>query len=123
MYAAWSAVTCTPRSSSAWFSAYAASTNTRRTPGKPRRAASSCVVLPGSVSTRVQPARDSVVAIRAAGKCGSTGRYTPPALKTPITAAIQSRSRSVITATTPSRRRPRASSARPIRFARAFSSP
>ena len=123
MYAAWSAATGTPRSSSAWSSAYAVSTSTRWIPGRPDRAASSCVVLPGSVSTRLQPARDSVVAIRSAGKCGSTGRYTPPALNTPMTAAIQSRSRSVTTATTPSRRRPRASSARPIRFARAFSSP
>ena len=78
--------------------------------------------LPGSVSTSPQSARASVVAIRSAGKCGSIGRYTPPALKTAITAAIQSRLRSVTTATTPSRRSPRASSARPSRLARALSS-
>ena len=53
-----------------------------------------------------QSARESVVAIRSAGKCGSIGRYAPPALKTARTAAIQSRLRSVTTATTPSRAQP-----------------
>ena len=79
-------------------------------------------VLPGSVSTSPHPARDSVAAMRSAGKCGSMGRYTPPALKTARTAAIQSRLRSVTTATTPSRRSPRASRARASRLARALSS-
>ena len=80
------------------------------------------VVLPVSVSTSRHCARVSVFAIRSAGKCGSIGRYTPPALKTASTDAIQSRLRSVTTATTSSRCSPRASSARPRRFARAFSS-
>ena len=79
-------------------------------------------VLPGSVSTSPHPARDSVAAMRSAGKCGSIGRYTPPALNTARTAAIQSRLRSVTTATTSSRRSPRASSARASRLARALSS-
>ena len=79
-------------------------------------------MLPGSVSTSSHPARDSVTAMRSAGKCGSIGRYTPPALKIARTAAIQSRLRSVTTATTLSRRSPRASNARPSWFARALSS-
>ena len=70
------------------------------------------VVLPSSVSTSGHSARASVVAIRSAGKYGSIGRYAPPALKIAMTEAIQSRFRSVTTATTPSRRSPRASSAR-----------
>ena len=80
-------------------------------------------MLPGSVSTSPHSARARAVAIRSGGKCGSIGRYTAPALKTPSTAAIQSRLRSVTTATTPSRPSPRATSARASRFARAFSSP
>ena len=43
-------------------------------PAREARAASSVAVLPGSVSTSPQPARDSVVAMRSAGKCGSMGR-------------------------------------------------
>ena len=39
------------------------------------------VVLPGSVSTSRHSARDSVAAMRSAGKCGSMGRYTPPGLE------------------------------------------
>ena len=65
----------------------------------------------------------SIAAIRSAGKCGSIGRYTPPALKTARTAASQSRLRSATTATTPSRRNPRANSARASRLARALSCP
>ena len=91
-------------------------------PGRDSRAGSSVAVPSGSVRTSSQPARDSVAAIRSAGKCGSMGRYTPPALKIARTAAIQSRFRSVTTATTPSRRSPRASRARPSRLARALSS-
>ena len=79
-------------------------------------------MLPGSVSTSSHPARASVLAIRPAGKPGSMGRYAPPALKIASTAAIQSRLRSVTTATTPSRRSPRARKARPSWFARALSS-
>ena len=63
-------------------------------------------MLPRSVSTSAHPARESVLAIRSGGKCGSMGRYTPPALKIASTAAIQSRFRSVTTATTPSERQP-----------------
>ena len=91
-------------------------------PGSESSAWSSVAVLPGSVSTSSHSARDSVAAIRSAGKCGSIGRYTPPALKIARTAAIQSRFRSVTTATTPSRRSPRACSARPSWLARALSS-
>src|SRR3989454_3218381 len=52
---------------------------------------SSIAVLPRSVSTSQQPARESVLAMRSAGKCGSMGKYAPPTLKIASTAAIQSR--------------------------------
>src|SRR5882724_11644329 len=61
--------------------------------------------------------------MRSAGKCGSMGRYAPPALKIASTAVIQSSLRSVTTPTTPSRASPRASRARATRLARALSSP
>src|SRR6266511_2470688 len=61
--------------------------------------------------------------MRSDGKCGSMGRYAPPALKIASTAVIQSRLRSVTTPTTPSRVSPRASSARATWLARALSSP
>src|SRR6266571_1708956 len=80
-------------------------------------------VLPRSVSTSRQPARESVLAMRSAGKCGSMGKYAPPALKIASTAVIQSRLRSVTTPTTPSRVSPRASRARATSLARALTSP
>src|SRR5258706_1623862 len=80
-------------------------------------------VLPRSVSTSRQPARESILAMRSAGKCGSMGKYAPPALKIASTAVIQSRFRSVTTPTTPSRVSPRASRARATWLARALSSP
>src|SRR5437867_332700 len=51
------------------------------TPDSESSARSSVAVLPRSVSTSRQPARESVLAMRSAGKCGSMGRYAPPALK------------------------------------------
>src|SRR5438093_2558336 len=93
------------------------------TPDSASSAWSSAVVLPRSVSTSRQPARESVLAMRSAGKCGSMGRYAPPALKIASTAVIQSRLRSVTTPTTPSRVSPRASRARATRLARALTSP
>src|SRR5216117_3429924 len=93
------------------------------TPDSESSARSSVAVLPRSVSTSRQPARESVLAMRSAGKCGSMGRYAPPALKIASTAVIQSRLRSVTTPTTPSRVSPRASRARATRFARALTSP
>src|SRR3989442_10590039 len=80
-------------------------------------------VLSRSVSTSRQPARESVLAMRSAGKCGSMGKYAPPALKIASTAVIQSRLRSVTTPTTPSRVSPRASRARATLLARALTSP
>src|SRR6266581_4430156 len=80
-------------------------------------------VLPRSVSTSRQPARESVLAMRSAGKCGSMGKYAPPALKIASTAVIQSRLRSVTTPTTPSRVSPRASRARATWLALALTSP
>src|SRR6266699_3125075 len=80
-------------------------------------------VLPRSVSTSRQSARESVLAMRSAGKCGSMGKYAPPALKIASTAVIQSRLRSVTTPTTPSRVSPRASRARATSLARALTSP
>src|SRR5712691_7467551 len=80
-------------------------------------------VLPRSVSTSRQPARESIFAMRSAGKCGSIGKYVPPALKIASTAVIQSRFRSVSTPTTPSRVSPRAKRARATWLARALSSP
>src|SRR6266446_4953367 len=80
-------------------------------------------VLPRSVSTSRQPARESVLAMRSAGKFGSMGKYAPPALKIASTAVIQSKLRSVTTPTTPSRVSPRASRARATSLARASSSP
>ena len=70
------------------------------------------VVLPRSVSSNRQPARDSILAMRSAGKCGSMGKYAAPALKIASTAVIQSRLRSVTTPTTPSRASPRANRVR-----------
>ena len=51
--------------------------------GSDFRAWSRVAVLAGSVSTKpaAGPGQASL-AIRSAGKCGSIGRYTPPALKT-----------------------------------------
>ena len=43
----------------------------------------SLVVLPPSVSTARAPARVRVLAMRSAGKCGSMGRYAPPAFRIP----------------------------------------
>src|SRR5437870_10555772 len=80
-------------------------------------------VLPRSVSTSRQPARESVLAMRSAGKCGSMGKYAPPALKIASTAVIQSRLRSVTTPTTPSRLSPCASRARATWLARALTTP
>src|SRR5437667_6267540 len=80
-------------------------------------------VLTRSVSTSRQPARESILAMRSAGKCGSMGKYAPPALKIASTAVIQSRLRSVTTPTTPSRVSPRESRARATSLARALSSP
>ena len=82
------------------------------TPDSASSAWSSAVVLPRSVSTSRQPARESILAMRSAGKCGSMGKYAPPALKIASTAAIQSRLRSVTTATMPSRDSPHANRAR-----------
>src|SRR5881409_2279621 len=93
------------------------------TPDSESSARSSVAVLPRSVSTSRQPARESIRAMRSAGKCGSMGRYAPPDLKIASTAVIQSRLRSVTTPTTPSRASPRASRARATRLARALSSP
>src|SRR6266576_5616907 len=93
------------------------------TPDSESSAWSSIAVLPRSVSTSRQPARESVLAMRSAGKCGSMGKYAPPALKIASTAVIQSRLRSVTTPTTPSRVSPRASRARATWLARALSSP
>src|SRR5205809_497866 len=60
------------------------------TPDSESSARSSVAVLPRSVSTSRQAARESVLAMRSAGKCGSMGRYAPPALKIASTADIQS---------------------------------
>src|SRR6266704_2371191 len=123
MYASWSGAMSTPRSTSAWSSSYDASMKSVWTPDSESSAWSSVAVLPRSVSTSRQPARASVLAMRSAGKCGSMGKYAPPALKIASTAAIQSRLRSVTTPTTPSRVSPRASRARATRLARALTSP
>ena len=104
--------TFTPGSLSEWPSAHAASMKSVSTPGDDCSARSSMALLPRSVSTSRHPARESIRAIRSAGKCGSKGKYTPPALKIASTAVIQSRLRSVTTPTTLSRVRPRVSSAR-----------
>src|SRR6266851_5492696 len=93
------------------------------TPDTESSAWSRVAVLPRSVSTSRQPARESVLAMRSAGKCGSKGKYAPPALKIASTAVIQSRLRSVTTPTTPSRVSPRASRALATRLARALTSP
>ena len=93
-------------------------TSSRCTPGRDARAWSSVALLPASVTARRHPARDTAVAMRAAGKCGSRGRYAPPAFQIASTVAIQSRSRSITTATTSSRRSPWASRARASRLAR-----
>src|SRR5882724_3949270 len=123
MYASWSGATSTPRSPSGWSSWYDASMKSVWTPDSESSAWSSIAVLPRSVSTSRQPARESVLAMRSAGKCGSMGRYAPPALKIASTPVIQSRLRSVTTPTTPSRVSPRASRARAISLARALTSP
>src|SRR5216683_151404 len=123
MYASWSGATSTPRSSSAWSSSYDASMKNVWTPDTESSAWSRVAVLPRSVSTSRQPARESVLAMRSAGKCGSMGKYAPPALKIASTAVIQSRLRSVTTPTTPSRVSPRASRARATSLARALTSP
>src|SRR6266568_895117 len=123
MYASWSGAMSTPRSSSAWSSSYDAAMKSVWTPESVSSAGSSMAVLPRSVSTSRQPARESVLAMRSAGKCGSMGRYAPPALKIASTAVIQSRLRSVTKPTTPSRVSPRASRARATSLARALTSP
>src|SRR6266540_3793399 len=123
MYASWSGATSTSRSPSGWPSAYAASMKSVPTPDRDSSASSSMPVLPFSVSTSRQPALESVLAMRSAGKCGSMGKYEPPALRIASTAVIQSRLRSVTTPTTPSRVSPRASRARATSLARALSSP
>src|SRR5438093_10464083 len=104
MYASWSRATAMPRSLAACPSSKAASIN-------------------GWVSTSFAPARETIFAMRAAGKWGSIGRYAPPALRIATTAVSQSRFRSVLTPTTPSRVSPRLSRARATWLARAFSSP
>src|SRR5213594_3364923 len=123
MYASWSSATATPGSPPEWASSYNASMKSVWTPDNESIAWSSIVVLPRSVSTSRQPARESVLAMRSAGKCGSMGKYAPPALKIASTAVIQSRLRSVTTPTTPSRVSPRASRARATLLARALTSP
>src|SRR5216117_947479 len=115
--------TFTPGSLSEWPSAHAASMKSVSTPDNDCSARLSMALLPRSVSTSRHPARESILAIRSGGKCGSKGKYTPPALKIASTAVIQSRLRSVTTPTTRSRASPRASRARARRLARALSSP
>src|SRR5205823_4022121 len=77
MYASWSGSTSRPRSPAGWPSSYAAAMKSFWTPDSESSAGSSMAVLPRSVSTSRQPARESVLAMRSAGKCGSMGKYAP----------------------------------------------